>query len=42
MYLFIVNNDVLVPRGVLTKLMHAMREDGAALAVAMNAPQAPP
>ena len=29
-YLFIVNNDVLVPSGVLTKLMHAMREDGAA------------
>ena len=29
-YLFIVNNDVLVPSGVLTKLMQAMRDDGAA------------
>ena len=30
-FLFIVNNDVLVPSGVLTKLMDGMREDGALL-----------
>ena len=41
-YLFIVNNDVLVPSGVLTKLMHAMREDGEALAIVMSTPPAPP
>ena len=28
-FLFIVNNDVLVPSGVLTRLMDGMRDDGA-------------
>ena len=28
-HLFIINNDVLVPHGVLAKLMHAMRDGGA-------------
>ena len=28
-FLFLVNNDVLVPSGVLTKLMDGMRDDGA-------------
>ena len=28
-FLFIVNNDVLVPSGVLTRLMAGMRDDGA-------------
>ena len=28
-FLFIINNDVLVPSGVLTKLMEGMHDDGA-------------
>ena len=28
-FLFLANNDVLVPTGVLTKLMDGMRDDGA-------------
>ena len=40
-YLFISNNDVLVPDGVMTSLMHAMRDGGApadgAAALRLNA-----
>ena len=41
-YLFISNNDVLVPNGALTSLMRVMREDGEACQLLCAVIHAPP